>query len=59
MLLQMRLAQQFLWHRMNGKITLGMQGEMLTHGNTSSGSWLRCGKEAYNRGSITRISPKH
>lgn len=56
---QIRLAQQFLQHRMNGKITLGMQGEMLTHGKTSSDCWLHCGQEACNRGSIERISLEH
>ena len=56
---QIRLAQQFLWHRMNGKITLGMQGEMLTYGKTPRDCWLHCGQEAYNRGSIERIRLEH
>lgn len=53
------LAQQFPWHRMNGKITLGMQGDLLTHGKSSSDWWLQCGQEACNRGSIERIRFEH
>lgn len=41
------------------KNALEMQGEMLTHRKTSSDCWLQWGQEAYNRGSIEKISLEH